>query len=62
MLDDLRGHPTEWENHPLDRFLEALAAHLDALPHGYANRGEPFPAQPTWQLLAEVLVAASGYE
>jgi hypothetical protein len=28
----------------------------------YANRGECFPESPTWKILAEALVMASGYE
>jgi hypothetical protein len=62
MLTDLRAHPNEWENPNLDRFLEALAASLQALDSLYANRGEELPTQPTWKMLAEVLVMASGYE
>jgi len=50
------------ENHTLDRFLDALAACLDAVPPLHANRGEQLPTQPTWKLLAELLVMASGYE
>lgn len=42
-----------WENQSLERFLDALAACLDAQ--------EP-AAAPTWKLLAETLVKASGYE
>lgn len=62
MLTDLRTHPTAWENPTLERFLDALAARLEALPTLYLNRGEQLPDQPTWKLLAETLVAASGYE
>lgn len=62
MLNDLRVHPTEWENSTLANFLEALSASLEALPPLYANRGESFPDQPTWKLFAEALVMASGYE
>lgn len=62
MRADLLAHPDEWENPTLERFLEALAAVLEASPGRYANAGERFPEQPTWKLLAEVLVAASGYE
>jgi hypothetical protein len=62
MLDDLRAHPDEWENSTLERFLDALAASLEGLPPLYANRGEPFPAAPTWKLFTEALVMASGYE
>jgi hypothetical protein len=62
MLADLRAHPDEWEDGTLERFLDALAAAFEALPPLYANRGEPMPNQPTWKLIAEVLVMASGYE
>jgi hypothetical protein len=62
MHNDLRAHPDAWENPTLDRFLDALAASLDALVPLHTNRGETLPAQPTWQLLAEVLVMATGYE
>jgi hypothetical protein len=62
MLADLRAHPTDWENATLERFLDALAACLDGLPSRYTNQAEQLPDQPTWQLLAEVLVTASGYE
>jgi hypothetical protein len=61
MLDDLRAHPDEWENGTLERFLDALAASFEALPR-HANRGEPTPNEPTWKLVAETLVKASGYE
>jgi hypothetical protein len=60
MLDDLRAHPDEWENFTLDRFLDALAACLDALLS--PDSAEPMPTQPTWKLLAETLVRATGYE
>ncbi|MFL6055442.1 MAG: hypothetical protein ACJ72W_21450 [Actinoallomurus sp.] len=62
MLNDLRAHPTDWENPTLERFLDALAASLEGLPGLYAHRGQQFPAQPTWKLLTEALVMASGYE
>jgi hypothetical protein len=62
MLGDLLTHPDEWENLTLEHFLEALAASLEGIPQLYANRGEQFPKEPTWRVLAEVLVMASGYE
>ncbi|RKN18959.1 hypothetical protein D7147_16290 [Micromonospora musae] len=62
MLNDLREHPADWENPTLERFLDALSATLDALPHLHANRGETLPDQPTWKTFAEALVMASGYE
>lgn len=62
MLADLRANPTEWENPSLDRFLDALAASLEALSPLYANRGDQLPDQPTWRMFAEALVMATGYE
>jgi hypothetical protein len=58
MLDDLRRDPQAWENATLDRFLDALAA---CLTHTPPTPGQPGPA-PTWRLLAETLVKATGYE
>ena len=62
MLADLLGHPGEWENTTLERFLDALAASLESIPGVYAHRGEQFPDKPTWRIFAETLVMASGYE
>jgi len=62
MLADLRAHPTAWENHTLDRFLDALARSLRGLDGLYLNRGQHLPDPPTWKLLTEALIMASGYE
>jgi hypothetical protein len=59
MRADLHAHPHEWENHTLERYLDALAAIIASL---LANPGENLPEQPSWALIAELLVAASGYE
>jgi phosphoenolpyruvate carboxylase len=62
MVADLEAHPTEWENHTLDSFLDALARCLDAQRQLYANTGRIYPASASWTLFAESLVAATGYE
>ena len=63
MRADLAGRGSrEWENPTLDRFLEALEAVLDGLPGQLAMQGLAETAQPSWGLLAQVLVAATGYE
>ena len=62
MTADLQAHPSEWENHTLERFLEALACYLPSQQQVYINNGEPYPVTPTWKLFAEALVAATGYE
>ncbi|KXK62690.1 hypothetical protein AWW66_07160 [Micromonospora rosaria] len=62
LLTDLRAHPTEWENHTLERFLAALESSLTALPWLYRNRGEDFPDPPTWKQFTEALIMATGRE
>lgn len=52
MHADLVAHPDEWENHTLERYLEALAAVM-------ADNDAP---APSWSQIARFLVAASGYE
>jgi hypothetical protein len=63
MRADLAGRGSqEWENPTLDRFLDALEAVLDGLPGQLARQGKAETAQPDWALLADILVAATGYE
>jgi hypothetical protein len=63
MRADLAGRGSrEWENPTLDRFLEALEAVVDDLPGQFAGQDEAETAQAVWAVLAQVLVAATGYE
>jgi hypothetical protein len=62
MINDFRKNPDAWENTTLDRYLDGLATAMEGLDQVYAERGEVAPPQPSWLLVAELLVAASGYE
>jgi hypothetical protein len=63
MRADLAGRGLrEWQNPTLDRFLDALEAVLDGLPGRLAWQDKAETAQPDWALLADILVAATGYE
>ncbi|WP_435865916.1 DUF7660 family protein [Streptomyces wedmorensis] len=55
-----RGH--EWENHTLDRFLEALAAWVNDAPGAYRNANEELPTSGDWTFFARALHAATIYE
>lgn len=59
---DLRENRGAWENDNLEAYLEAVQAVLADWHGRFANRGERVPADPTWKLLAEVLLAATVYE
>ncbi|WOX26428.1 DUF7660 family protein [Streptomyces solicathayae] len=55
-----RGH--DWENHTLDRFLEALAAWMASSDGWYWNAGKDLPADGDWTFIARALKAATRYE
>jgi hypothetical protein len=59
---DLETGDEIWENSDLPRFLEALEAWAMDLPGYFENRGEPVPEEPSWSLVAMLLVAAKHYE
>lgn len=49
----------EWENGTLERFLDGLEAFTHAR---LVNTPEQDHESPSWQLFAEILAAATGYE
>ncbi|MEU9703154.1 hypothetical protein [Streptomyces sp. NPDC047981] len=59
---EFRRHGDEWENHTLERFLEALAAWVHDAPGVYRNFGKEFPADGSWDFFAQALYAATLYE
>jgi hypothetical protein len=62
MATDLRNHKDDWQNASLDTYLDALASSIEEVDEIYPDRGEVVPDQPSWQLVAQLLVMASGYE
>ena len=52
----------KWENGELAQYLSGLEGFAGDLEGWFANRKEKLPAQPTWSLMAQVLLAASLYE
>ena len=54
--------PDEWENPDLPRYLDALARWVEDMDGYYAGRGQPVPKQPSWRVLADILIAAAMYE
>ncbi|RYZ80991.1 MAG: hypothetical protein EOP04_24825 [Proteobacteria bacterium] len=63
MQDDLVRNPGNWENPTLDRFLDALRAYTESLPHLHKNLKLPdSPEEASWGLFADILSAAVIYE
>lgn len=65
-VDDLArtitASPDAWENTTLPDFLHALGAWTRDLDGDFLNRGEPVPETPSWNLVAQMLLAATTYE
>ncbi|WP_442857041.1 DUF7660 family protein [Arthrobacter sp. YN] len=58
----MRQDPEGWENADLESFLEAMSAWTRDMDGYFMNRGEPVPDVPSWQLFAQMLLAAKIYE
>lgn len=62
LADSLLAEPAAWENDTLERFLRAWSAWITDMEGYFTNRGEETPATPSWELIAQMLLAAKIYE
>jgi hypothetical protein len=63
LRQDLLHNPDEWQNLTLDHYLESLSAWLaDMADYYFHVSGAAVPESPSWQALAEMLLAAKYYE
>lgn len=59
---DLAANRDTWENPTLESYLEAIARWVEDSDGFYRNQGRAVPIDPSWQNLAEILIAAKMYE
>ncbi len=52
---DLAANPEEWENHTLERFLEAMEAWIRDMDGYFKNMGQPVVDVPNWRTLAHIV-------
>lgn len=62
LADSVLKEPDRWENSDLADFLRAWGAWLEDMDGYFLNRGESVPSAPSWQLIAQMLLAARVYE
>ena len=62
LCTDLIRNPNRWQNRDLFAYLDGLAAWSEDIDGYLKNRGQVVPEQPSWKLLAEILLAAKVYE
>jgi len=62
---DLSANIEDWENPTLERFLEAMEAYMPALETYYKNESIDIDLDSSlipWQVFADILLGAKGYE
>ena len=62
LADSLIEEPEVWENDTLERFLRAWSAWIADMDGYFVRQGLAVPATPSWQLVAQMLLAARVYE
>ncbi|HTF53530.1 MAG TPA: hypothetical protein VK735_39310 [Pseudonocardia sp.] len=62
LADSFVEESETWENDSLERFLRAWAVWLFEMDGYFKNIGQPVPESPSWQLIAQMLLAARVYE
>ena len=59
---DFETHPNGWENDTLERYLGAITAWVEDMEGYYLNCNEPVPKNVSWNIMAQILLAAKYYE
>lgn len=62
LADSLLEAPEDWANVDLEGFLRAWSAWLADSDDYFLSRGEEPPRDPSWALIAQMLLAARVYE
>jgi hypothetical protein len=62
LADSYVEDPEQWENDTIESFLRAWSAWLNDMDGYFLNQGEVVPEAPSWQLVAQMLLAARVYE
>lgn len=61
LSEECAQNPEFWEHKDLSVFLDALAEFAESIDGFYANFGIPFPKDPDWKMMANMLAAARNY-
>jgi hypothetical protein len=61
-VHSLDAEPDHWDNDNLALFLDAMHAWVVDMDGYFLGRGEALPVEASWQLFAQILLAARVYE
>jgi len=62
LFHDFKENEDSWENNSLGLYLEGMSGWFGDIDGYYLNKEEDTPAQPSWEMLATLLLAAKVYE
>lgn len=62
LIADLKANPQDWENSNLNDFLIALNSWIEDMDGFLKNKGIEKSETPSWQMVADMFMAARIYE
>lgn len=62
LAQDVKYNPKDWENRDLPSFLEAMASWIEDMDGFYSNQHKPIPTNISWEVFADIMLAARIYE
>jgi hypothetical protein len=62
LREDLLKNREAWENTTVENYLEAMEAWIRVMDQARGSAGKGPIGFPSWQTVAEILLAASAYE
>jgi hypothetical protein len=62
LINDFKSNPEGWENKTLADYLSALQSWTEDMEGYYINNNLPIPENVSWQVFADILMAATMYE
>lgn len=62
LITELESNPSAWTNKTLLSYLEAMQSWIDDMEGFYVNNKLPIPKNISWNIFADILIAAKMYE
>ena len=62
LINDIKNNPADWENRDLISYLGSVASWTEDMEGFYQNNNLQVPNNVSWNVFAEILVAAKIYE
>lgn len=62
MYESVQSEPEKWTNDTLELFLRGWSAWLNGMEESFRSKGEEVPDEPSWELIARMVLEARAYQ